>query len=578
MRGTTRRCPIPVTSKLLREKLVRMRGTVPVSLLIRDRIIVAYGELPLSIEPTRNQRFIRFGRYARLMSGPITGSPSTNTHSLLVIGDTNEQLLAPISTTPRVDPCTAGDTSLVFSGSLTANKWYFLYDANKKETHRTETPTLTRGIGGELVYVTSVFGDEATIRHPLTQNYGGTGSDVVLVDVSDRVCENISIRGGTFIGKRQAGMRAQIDCGMVAGLIIQGCQFDTGWVAAVATYCCRDISIKQCAANKFSGYEVFGSGYTFLVDRSVNTVAEGLIIRDSRYGVSVTRGSAAWNVSGVLGDQCRDGAIDIHGGDCFNGTFQNIIAQGTTTDSGNTRRGTLRLGNSDWRRGASEVVLKNSYTHDVVLDSAIRDTTIENVTGVRAVVQGAAQDANTGAPLGKFDNVEFLNCTFTSSEVDIGIPFKCVAGPLPAPQYLWYENLKITGCTLTLSWSGYQPVLSSEAVSTESTCFVSESTLVNTSAVTTSSGKLMYLGAPKPAYLSGTGDPIEMTWLSTTALMPDRAPLYPVVGLGSMATGVSSVSFFDDTSGATPNRRGPTLGSLNDLTEDDFENISYGAI
>lgn len=85
----------------------------------------------------------------------------------------------------------------------------------------------------------------------------------------------------------------------------------------------------------------------------------------------------------------------------------------------------------------------------------------------------------------------------------------------------------------------------------------------------------MYLGAPKPEYLSGTGDPITVTWKSTIALMPNRNTMYPVVGQASTATGVSDVTFVDDTSGAIANQRGPTLSSLNDLTEYDFDVIAY---
>lgn len=572
MRCVVRRCPIPVSSKLVRDKLTRMKGTVPVMVSVSQRIIVDYTE-PLQIESTRNHRFIRFGKYARLISGPISGTPDTNTHSLLVIGDTSGPP-PPVTSTPRVEPCTAGDTSLVFTGTLTASKWYFLYDANRKETHRTATIDPVREIGGELVYVTSVVLDEAALRHPLTQSYGGTGTDVVLVDVNDRVCENISIRGGTFIGKRQAGMRAQIDCGMVAGLRIQGCKFDTGWVAAVAIYCCRDSSISQCTADRFSGLHQFGTGYTFLIDRSANTSTHGLMTRDTRYGVSVARGSANWLVNGVLGEQCRDGAIDIHGGDCYNGEFNNIIASGTIDGT----KATTRLGNSDWRRGADQVTLQNSSCHTLFLDSAIRNSTIDNVSCTLCTIQGAGQDPNVGSPLGKFDNVEFSNCTFTANETDTGPAVNLIAGPEPAPQYLWFQDLKFTSCTATMQWSVYQPAIACQATSGGSTIFLTGCTVVNTSAVTTDSGKLMYLGAPKAAYLSGTGDPIEMTWESTTALLPNRAPLFPVIGAASTDSGMSAVTFFDNTAGATPNRRGPTLSSLSSISEDDFKNISYETI
>ncbi len=572
-----RRCPIPVSGLLLREKLFRMNGSSPLNVPIVGRFVIAVTK-PLIMEPGRNKRFIRFGKYAQLISGPITGSPTTNTHSLLVIGNTSEQIPPPTSTTPRIEGCTAGDTILVVDRPVTANKWYFLYDANRMETHRTNSPPLTRGIGGELVFVKTYAYDEVELRDPLTQSYGGTGSDVVLVDVSDRVCENISIRGGKFIGKRQAGMRAHIDCGMVAGLKIQGCAFDTGWVAAVAAYGCRNVQIRNCTADKFSQYNGYATGYTFLFDRSVVGTLDSLLIRDTRYGVSVSRGSADWLVNGVLGEKCRDGAIDVHGGDCYNGTFQNIIAQVDAVDGSTTSKPTLRIGNSDWRRGASSVTLKDSYAFQVVLDSAIRDSTIENVSGVRAVVQGAGQDPNVGAPAGKFDNVEFLSCSFDTGTSGVDAAFKCIAGPLPAPQYLWFQELKLTDCTIAQSSSAFLPAFSCESVSTGSSCLFDSCTVKNLDSAATSSGKLMYLGAPKPAYLSGSGDPIEVTWASTTALMPNRDPFYPAVGLGSVSTGVSSVTFFDDTTGATPNRRGPTLGSLNDLSEDDFVNVTYEVI
>ena len=152
----------------------------------------------LAIAPGTTNCTLRWERRSVVRStGPAPSLP--NRQDAIIVGDVNADI--PTSGTTIVT-AVAGSSTITMPGIGTppdVGKWYFLYDKDKEETNGADSST--RKVGGEIVKVVAITGSTITLDNPITQTYSGI--HVILADIDNLVCQNITIQGGTFTGLRE---------------------------------------------------------------------------------------------------------------------------------------------------------------------------------------------------------------------------------------------------------------------------------------------------------------------------------------------------------------------------------------
>jgi len=241
-----------------------------------------------------------------------------------------------------------GDQTVAFSGTApTPGQWYFLRDTKKKETNATSS--FIRGIGGELVQVRSVSGSNVTFTAPLTQSYPAPDTDydprLSLLPSGVTVVENVLIKGFKFVGRTETGFNSWLRAGFCAGITLQDCSGQKSRLAGFSINYSRDVEVSRCTARDLITGAGSGSSYSIHLERCINAKVLQSKVINARYGVSIESGTSAWSVDGFFADGTTDGAVDIHGGDSYNGTVSNVSASGWP----------VSVGNTEWRRGASFV-------------------------------------------------------------------------------------------------------------------------------------------------------------------------------------------------------------------------------
>ena len=298
--------------------------------------------------------------------GPLTVNFARGSGHLGVgSGDPNRPLTALIfgfekpefvdTNVPKISATVAkGVTQITIgSGVVPFKGWYYLRD--NKKTEKNESNPLqpfTRFCGGELVEVTDVSGASfpytVTLAAATTQAYDAPGTNyepiLAKLPLGAFVTPYISVRGLHVVGERSSGF----ECWMIASLVghfrlvkaSSRNSYKTGYSIAY----CRDVFVKHCTGRDFltSGG---GSAYGFQIDRCVNAFVNSCMMINARYGVTMEGGSAACTVNGFLPINCPDGAVDIHGGQGFDITFENVNAGDQV----------VTIGNATWRRGADNV-------------------------------------------------------------------------------------------------------------------------------------------------------------------------------------------------------------------------------
>ena len=360
-----------------------------------------------------------------VQSNMLVGSPDTN------FRDTSSA-----SVSSAIAP---GATSVtVASDTVSAGQWYYLRDINKTETHVDVADT--QRIGGELVRVKTVSGSTVTLYHPITQSYASAaqGGDVrfSLLPSGANVTENVLVHGLRVSGQSAEGFECWVRAGLCAGLTFQHCRGDRSYLSGICVQFSRDVTLDYCSGRDLYTGSGTGSSYTFQFDRCVNVSVSQSWVRGARYGVTLDHGCATVLVDGFCADGVTVGAVDIHGGDSYDVTFNDINAENCDAT----------LGNPSWRRGCNTVSVQNSKFRDLRVVSAVRNTSFDNVFANRINFETTDKDSNTHAPTGVPYYVVFSGCEIdcTATPNNAAINLTPISSGQPCSAYVIFIDTTVT--------------------------------------------------------------------------------------------------------------------------------------
>lgn len=324
--------------------------------------------------------------------------------------------------------------------SGTTSKGYYLitYDEDENAIPRETNSTPGNGfqrIYGELVHAIDLDEDLLILDATTNRDYELVSDYLKVYPVAQSVRTNLTIEGIHFIGFRQTVQDGSDglfrNLWLPNGLFLAHCDNLTVRNLTVERFNaqgiyllgCRDITLDNIKlTNLYQSPDVSGSGYAIqpnyvtssgLAGRSPSTISN-IEVSYVRYGVSVTRGTANLTVGPLTARVAlpTGAAVDIHGGDCLNLTFTNILGANG-----------IVLGNSAWRRGANNVDVLDSTVFSILPYTAIRNLTVTNCYAQNCQITSVSGDNgnnsigtgymnSTGADLGYLPTAQFEDCTF----------------------------------------------------------------------------------------------------------------------------------------------------------------------
>lgn len=322
----------------------------------------------------------------------------------------------------------------------TGSKGYFLltYDESSNGIPRESaeaTSTPFQRIYGELIHVIDIDGDLLILDANTSRDYDLVSNFLKLYPVDQSIRTNLTIEGIHFVGFRQTvfdlSENRSLNLWLPNGLFLAHCDNLTVRNLTVERFNaqgiyllgCRDITLDNIKlTNLYQSPDVSGSGYAIqpnyvtssgLAGRSPSTISN-IEVSYVRYGVSVTRGTANLTVGPLTARVAlpTGAAVDIHGGDCLNLTFTNILGANGIVP-----------GNSTWRRGANNVDILDSTVFNLFPHTAIRNLTVTNCYVQNCQITSVDGDNgnggagtgymnSTGANLGFLPSAQFEDCTF----------------------------------------------------------------------------------------------------------------------------------------------------------------------
>lgn len=329
----------------------------------------------------------------------------------------------------------------------TGSKGYFLltYDESSNGIPRESaeaTSTPFQRIYGELIHVIDIDGDLLILDANTSRDYDLVSNYLKLYPVDQSIRTNLTIEGVHFVGFRQTvfdlSENRSLNLWLPNGLFLAHCDNLTVRNLTVERFNaqgiyllgCRDITLDNIRlTNLYQSPDVSGSGYAIqpnyvtssgLAGRSPSTISN-IEVSYVRYGVSVTRGTANLTVGPLTARVAlpTGAAVDIHGGDCLNLTFTNILGANGIVP-----------GNSTWRRGANYVDVLDSTVFSIFPYTAIRNLTVSNCYAQNCQITsvpgdngnggvGAGYMNSTGANLGYLPSAQFEDCTFAWYESNL---------------------------------------------------------------------------------------------------------------------------------------------------------------
>jgi len=389
---------IPVPSAILRS--ITFTGTV-----------LCFDDLGIQLAAGSQNLRVNFSRYSQIRH-VLTSKESS--YSVRIGSNT----LTPTSTGFSCPAgASAGATTIpvnkLGSELPVAGKYYFLYDLNKWETHADNAEE--RLVGGELIKVKSVTdgGSTATVvfEEPLSQPYESsvspkTGNTILskLPQVGGNdigICENITIKGLRVNGiSRDPNYVSWMWVLWSNGVIVRdfyGCESGSTGISFIR---CRNALLENARGenieNKDNALE-----YTWQFQRCADVKVRRAYACNARYSVVMEAGTSKFNVIGAYGENIQESVFDIHGGDAYDGYIQYAIAW-----AGGQFYGSVALGNTAWRRGASNITLEDSVCSLINLRTAIRNSTVRRVSCRRvsfmARIDAPATDHSTEPRLAGF--------------------------------------------------------------------------------------------------------------------------------------------------------------------------------
>lgn len=431
-----------------------------------------------------------------------------------------------------------GDQTVAFSGTApTPGQWYFLRDTKKKETNAS-FPTVSRDIGGELVQVRSVSGSNVTFTAPLTQSYPAPDTDydprLSLLPNNVSVVENVLIKGFKFVGRTENGYNSWLRAGFCAGITLQDCSGEKSRLAGFSINYSRDVEVSRCTARDLVTGAGTGSSYSIHLDRCINAKVLQSKVINARYGVSIESGTSAWTVDGFFADGTTDGAVDIHGGDSYNGSVSNVSACDWP----------VSVGNTEWRRGASFVTYSAINCADLRLAAAIRDSSFEGVYCNRIRFETTQDDPNPAAPLGIPVGDTFLACNVHCTTTDNAAAIRFYAN---SGTQMYFRDMYFVGCSITQLDTAARAIIINNPWNDASL------TLDGCMIECTGTSAMIQIGG------SGMTSPATCYVLNTEFVAPSSAKV--AAGGGSAYS-----TFYNNTNGGTtPNYRGTSFPATTPL-------------
>ena len=543
----------------------RLRSYLPLQQKLQARLALSSGSLRrirvaglLYISPeaaltldAKLQNLTLDLRHAKFIFPP--DATPANGQLLLKLGNTDAP---PETNQPKlVYGATANTGYLMLNDELIVGHYYFVYDPQSIEKSAA-TPFPTRKINGELIKVIAY--DEINERYTVTpkfaRSYANTSN---AAHVTDRVCENITFLGGKFVGKDAADFLGWIATGYVQGLRFRFVKGVNSRITGIDAVTSRNVSFYRCSAK---GVKIeatgTGNGYAFLVDRCTDVTMEGCQIENSRDGILLDCGTSAFTATScfcyyqhpVEPTKTNDSFIDLHGGDNLNVTISNCVGQGQK----------LQLGNGSWRKGCKNVSVNNCVFGEIELWAGARSITISNTSCSHVTLNATESDPNFSTPKNYPEQCTFDNCTISSSASIDGLVQAGNNNYLP-PQNQYY-GIVFNNCQLT---------------HTQGQCgfytrkIVGLSNIYFNGCTFTLSGASIKPGLNMGSADDGNNDNLNVRWTNTHMIIADSR----LVGAGCDDT-----TFWnnDNNNAAQKNKRGPSAGSLRDISEsEDFENVSW---
>ncbi len=549
--------------KVLQARLLRVQVN---SLNIRDvrirgRYVIPASSGPLKktivVQPGTSNLILRFARGSSLTTAAL--APGDN------------QILLAIGTQGATDPQTstsliaagiaANATTATLSAGTASPGWYFLQDFNRAENGR------ITAVGGELIRVASVAGSVVTFATPTTQAYASNanGGNTMLSAIPSPavVCENIGIRGGKFSGFRStnittAPFSACIAAYYVAGLTVQRTQGKLSQSTIFTTLYSRDITMSRCSGAELAGAgNLTGEGYTFQFDRSVSITVRDCWAQDTRYGFVIERGSSKFLLSGIAARYCRSAAVDVHGGDAYDGTIDRVTALGQELPTDKFDQ-SIRLGNQTYKRGCDKVTITNSQTEFVEMTGAVRNSTWDGGKLSRVKIATTANDTTVGAPPGYPSVVTVRNCTITNPAAT-SLNVIEITGTL-SPSTFRFVTVRFDNCTIIQQNTGQNLFKCPTIVTAASDlvivgCYLQMDGNFDTMVVTGGAGEV---------------GGVSIQWVGCNAELNATKK----VAASNPASTLSS--FLNSTNGgSTPNKRRASGGSYANLVSTDVSNLTW---
>jgi|GEM_PF-3188698 len=468
-------------------------------------------------------------------------------------------------------------TLTVTSGAVpVAQEWYYLRDNNKTELNESNPDPIkwvTRHCGGELVKIKSVAGTNfpytIELEEPTTQAYSSvvSGGDPVLAFLPEGsiVTPYLSVRGLRITGEMKSGFECWMITALVANLRLVGAACRNSYLTGYSFNYCRNMVISQCTGKDLLSTGG-GSSYGFQIDRCVKTYVNSCLMQNARYGVTLEAGAAACTVNGFLPINCPDGAVDIHGGQGFDITFENVNAGDQV----------VTIGNTNWRRGADGVTIKNCRFGRLRLTTGIHNLLVENCTGLSIKFKYGTKDPSNSAWNGNPIKMTFQGCTFVNPTDGEDANVVASLGVGASATDFVIDDMKFISCTLTNNRLGVSP----DPATVAPILVVWQNTNSN---LTISSIRfescVMTMGLPNGNNMvfitnsSQTPSPLslKLTYKSTTCFLADDR--YVASGTTSGSSTKTRV-FFEN---ASANLRGPDAANLIAMCQGHFFRLRLDA-
>jgi|GEM_PF-2497582 len=337
----------------------------------------------------------------------------------------------PIEPTTTGFSCPSGASAGVTT--ITVNKngsevpavgtFYFLYDRNKWETHASTAEE--RLVGGELVKVKSVTAGATTatvefenaLSQPFASSSGGIGNVLLskLPSVGGNeigVCENITLKGFRVFGISNSSNYASwmwvLWSSGVTVLDFYGCEsVDTG----ISFIRCRNVQLFNARGENVENASNVNE-YSFQFQRCAGIEVNRAFACNARYCVVMEAGSSGFKVTYAYGVNILESVFDIHGGDAYGGEVRFVSA---FVGPPGSFLGSIALGNTAWRRGASNITVEDCSCQWLNLRTAIRNSTVRRVTCTRVnfLARENSPVLDKGAAGAYPDSVTMENLTVT---------------------------------------------------------------------------------------------------------------------------------------------------------------------